>query len=131
MKKILFFVLLISINVNAFSEPVTPPSAYKVPKDLFESELDFYKREIGKSGTVITFSLIGLVSSFVMASTFQTLKSSEIMDAKIADPLIITSYCLVGASSASSVYGFFKWKKNSEIYMDTLRLKNQYYNLVQ
>jgi hypothetical protein len=121
MKKIIFIVLSFLLAFNSFGE------SYFL--DEFEDDLNALsaQRDIGL--TVLLTGVLGLSAGFVGGSTFTTLNSMGVIDNSLAQPMIITSYVTVSLSAIVGVVGFLIWKDGVDKYLETLRLRDQYYNL--
>lgn len=101
------------------------------PKDLFEEELDLYRGRMRRDSFFLGLSVLGAGLSFVLSSAILTLEGLEKIPGNRGKPLVYSSYGLGAIGVFGAGMSFFFWKKNSELYMDTIRLKNQYYNLVR
>ena len=135
MKKTLSIFLIFFITIPVFSQntqvPYKDDSSYKVPRDLFENDLDEYRDIINRRSRIMNASIFILAAGFITGSVFQTTKSAGATGEDFSNIFIYSSYGASAIGSIGAVYGFTGWKKNTEKYLDTLRLQSQYYNLVQ
>jgi hypothetical protein len=96
----------------------------------FEAQLDEYKKQYDKGRNRMTWGLILSAVFIVNGTVFQTMDSLGIVNETLADIMIYSSYGAVPVCSAWSIAGLSKWNKNSENYLQTLKLETQYYNLI-
>lgn len=106
---------------NAYQSPLPAP---------FENELDQYQKHMGYGKSVM---LAGIVSAalFSLSSTL-ILNFGERwgMNETLFRSTLYPSYALSAAGFGLASGGFYKWKNNSEKYLETLRLQSQYFNLL-
>jgi hypothetical protein len=120
-RKIIILILIFIFIYTA----LFPDDAYV---EEFERELDRYKSLKDTGMNILFYSTIVLLTGFTCGTTFSTLKSLDITTPKLSDPFIISSYCVVPVSAIVGVVAFFIWKNATDKYLETLRLRDRYYN---
>jgi hypothetical protein len=117
--------LLVTFLVSCAGQP-----AYYHIDDPFSEQLDTYfntqvsyKRKLIVSSLVFAGSLIG----GTIFTTYRSYNGSSTLN-YIG---IYTTYGLTALSATYGGYCFYKWSDNMDLYLETLRLQTQYYNIIQ
>jgi hypothetical protein len=134
MKKIILVLLLIS-STSAFASNINPFQEFH--NTPFSADLDRFERQMNTGRTTM---IIGLSSSILMftSSTLLVNFANPISGSNAWNmpngafrPLLYTSYAINLVALGTTIYGFIRWERASRRYHETLRLQNQWFNLVR
>jgi O-antigen/teichoic acid export membrane protein len=117
--------LLITLLVSCAGQP-----PYYHIDDPFSEQLDTYFNTQRSFKNKLIFSSLIFAGGLIGGTIFTTYRSYN-GDSTLNSIGIYTTYGLTAVSAAYSGYCFFKWSKNMDLYLETLRLQTQYYNIIQ
>lgn len=107
--------------------------ARRLTEARFEEHLDSYERRKNSGGLFMGWGLAGLVFSVIASSAVMTAQGVGAFEGSgtLGPILIGSSYGLIAVSGGATGFGFVRWKRASDGYLETLRLQTQYYNLIR
>jgi hypothetical protein len=127
--KRLFVILILFSFLFTFSGCASAPKVNS--NDPFSERLDSLYQQRKKTNTVLTFSVIGIGTSFIGGSLVATMHGLGNLNQHDYDVGNWIFYSLGTASTLCGVISFVKWDKSMNDYLETLRLQTQYYNIVE
>jgi hypothetical protein len=124
MKK--FFVLVLAALFVSCSSQAN----YYHLDDPFSEQLDTYYNNQASYKDRLIFSSLVFAGSLITATIFTTYRSYN-GGSTFNTVGIYTTYGLTALSASYGAYNFSKWSSNMDLYLETLRLQTQYYNIIQ
>lgn len=100
-------------------------------EDPFSGQLDMYYSRQQRSKTGLLFSTIVLAAGITAGSYFTTARSQHFGSTSLNNAGVYSSYALSAAAAGFGIYYFTRWSKNTDLYLATLRLQTQYYNVLE
>jgi amino acid permease len=105
------------------------PNYYHID-DPFSEQLDTYFNTQARYKNKLIFSALVFAGGLIGSTVFTTYRSYN--GSSTANTIgIFTSYGLTALSATYGGWCFYKWSGNMDLYLETLRLQTQYYNIIQ
>jgi hypothetical protein len=98
--------------------------------DPFSEQLDYYYNNQQKHKKWFVLSALAFAGTFAFGTYFATNRSLG-NDSLFNNIGFYSSYALAAGAFAFGGYTFYQWSTNNDLYLETLRLQTQYYNVLQ
>ena len=97
--------------------------------DPFSDQLEFYYRKQQSGKNFFLISAVMFATVFAYGTYFATERS--LRDYTTLNSFgVWSAYILAPGFFGLGAYSFYQWSKNSNLYLETLRLQTQYYNVI-
>ncbi|MDR2094654.1 MAG: hypothetical protein LBP76_03945 [Treponema sp.] len=100
-------------------------------EDPFSEQLDEYYNSQKKHKRNLIISAASFGGGFLMGTYFMTARSMDFGDPVFNQIGIYTAYIGSAAALGFGIYSFIKWSRNMDLYLETLKLQTQYYNIIR